>query len=231
MSADPRASASGPRLGAYVLRNPAIMLSAFYLLTSVIGMVVAYAKYRQYGIHVFDWWEPSDFFLAAFREPWSFAIAGMAAVYGLLVSWENRRKQAKLAERRSTGREPFAFGLNSPRWLLRIEEKSSDWQARHPLLLPILFGVGLFVVMSVMFAQVSITSDSNAYPDAPDPRAVRVVFISAPNADGKTTIDGYLLGTSNRYLFLGSARNGGEISVVPSSSVIAVHRRALDVVP
>jgi hypothetical protein len=226
MTNDGASTTTGPRLGAYALRNPAIVISAFYLLTSVIGMVVAYAKFREYGIHVFDWWEPSDFFLAAFREPWSFAIAAFATGYAFLVSWGNRRQQARIAARRASGVEATAFGFSTPRWLHRYEEFIADWQYRHRMALSVSFGIGIFVMIAWLFAQHSLMRSRLADPGSLDSRAVRVVFVAALDAGGSTSLESYLLGTSNRFLFLGSEPHGGKITVVPSSSVIAVHQLA-----
>ncbi|MEE9142825.1 MAG: hypothetical protein V3U59_08935 [Gammaproteobacteria bacterium] len=75
--------------------NPALLLTALYLLASAIGMLFAWVYFREFGINIFHYTEVGDFLLASFREPitWVTVIAAVA-----LIAFDNamsRRVEAR----------------------------------------------------------------------------------------------------------------------------------------
>ena len=70
-----------------VLReHPALLVSALYIGSSVIGMLYAWAYLRLFGINVFNYAQISDFLLASLKEPFTWGLVVLAV---LLVQSDN----------------------------------------------------------------------------------------------------------------------------------------------
>ena len=70
-----------------VLReHPALLVSALYIASSVIGMFYAWAYLRLFGINVFNYAQISDFLLASLKEPFTWGLVVLAV---LLVQSDN----------------------------------------------------------------------------------------------------------------------------------------------
>ena len=59
--------------------HPALIVSAFYVAASTIGMFYSWAYLRQFGINVFNYAQLSDFLLASLKEPFTWAMVFVAA--------------------------------------------------------------------------------------------------------------------------------------------------------
>ncbi|NIL94765.1 MAG: hypothetical protein GTO71_10090 [Woeseiaceae bacterium] len=64
--------------------HPALIVSAFYLASSVIGMFYSWAYLRHFGINVFNYSQISDFLLASLKEPvtWVLAVVAVLLIMG-----------------------------------------------------------------------------------------------------------------------------------------------------
>lgn len=60
--------------------HPAVLGTMLYVLLNAVGVIYAWALFRQFEINVFDYIETNDFLLAAFREPTTLALGALAAV-------------------------------------------------------------------------------------------------------------------------------------------------------
>lgn len=65
-------------------KHPALLVSAFYVTASVIGMFYSWAYLRHFGINVFNYAQLSDFLLASLKEPFTWALV-VAAVLMVLM--------------------------------------------------------------------------------------------------------------------------------------------------
>ena len=77
MSAEPNS-----RLYALFREHPALLVSAFYVGASVIGMFYAWSYLRHFGLNVFNYAQISDFLVASLKEPltWVLVFVSVAAV-------------------------------------------------------------------------------------------------------------------------------------------------------
>ena len=75
------------RLLAVFREHPALIVSAFYVAASMIGMFWSWAHLRNFGINVFNYAQISDFLLASLKEPytWALVFVTVALVWGDLV--------------------------------------------------------------------------------------------------------------------------------------------------
>lgn len=97
------------RLYAIFREHPALLVSAFYVAASVIGMFYSWAYLRRFGINVFNYAQISDFLLASLKEPFTWALVVLAVV---LVLIDNR--SSLRVERKNPGRLWAWYG--SPRY-------------------------------------------------------------------------------------------------------------------
>lgn len=74
--------------------NPAFLLSALYVLASVIGLVYSWAFLRLFGINIFLFADVSDFFLASLKEPFTWVLAALAITAMMFDNAMSRRAQA-----------------------------------------------------------------------------------------------------------------------------------------
>ena len=97
------------KLLALFREHPALLISAFYLSASVIGMFYSWAYLRRFGINVFNYAQISDFLLASLKEPFTWALVVLAVVLVLLDN-----KSSLRVERRGPGKWWAWYG--SPRY-------------------------------------------------------------------------------------------------------------------
>ena len=71
--------------------HPALMVSAFYVAASVIGMFYSWAYLRHFGINVFNYAQISDFLLASLKEPFTWGLVILAVVLVLIDNASSRR--------------------------------------------------------------------------------------------------------------------------------------------
>ena len=71
--------------------HPALMVSAFYVAASVIGMFYSWAFLRHFGINVFNYAQISDFLLASLKEPFTWGLVILAVVLVLIDNASSRR--------------------------------------------------------------------------------------------------------------------------------------------
>lgn len=71
--------------------HPALIVSAFYISASVIGMFYSWAFLRQFGINVFNYAHISDFLVASLKEPATWALVLLAIVLVQLDNASSRR--------------------------------------------------------------------------------------------------------------------------------------------
>lgn len=75
--------------------HPALLVSAFYVAASSIGMFYSWAYLRQFGINVFNYAQLSDFLLASLKEPYTWALVFLAAALVLLDNASSRRQEKR----------------------------------------------------------------------------------------------------------------------------------------
>jgi uncharacterized membrane protein len=75
--------------------HPALIVSAFYVAASVIGMFYSWAYLRWFGINVFNYAQISDFLLASLKEPFTWGLVIIAVVLVLIDNASSRRVERK----------------------------------------------------------------------------------------------------------------------------------------
>ena len=101
--------ASDNRLAGFFREHPALLVSAFYIAASIIGMFYSWAYLRRFGINVFNYAQISDFLLVSLKEPLTWALVAIAAAVIVLDNASSRR-----VERRRPGKWLRWYG--SPRY-------------------------------------------------------------------------------------------------------------------
>ena len=86
----------GSRWTTSLLReHPALILTALYVASSVIGMFYSWSFLRQFGINVFLFAQLSDFLIASLREPFTWALAILAIALVLFDNSLSRRVEQR----------------------------------------------------------------------------------------------------------------------------------------
>ena len=75
--------------------HPALLVSAFYVAASTIGMFYSWAYLRRFGINVFNYAQLGDFLLASLKEPFTWALVFLAAALVLLDNASSRRQEKR----------------------------------------------------------------------------------------------------------------------------------------
>lgn len=239
----------------YLLRNPAIAVTLVYLLVTFIGVTFSYIHFRTFGVSIFDYWQPSDLALAGFREPVSFLYAFAVL---LLFLWDSR-VQANLPSALARNIERFEHdaqrggirGMWAKLMVKRLREELEfvtgeravfgvqalgafqRWSRANLWLVHMVLALITYVGIVVVHTGVRHQSAARVFPSA-----TIVLVGDSPTVLGAGRDDEQLLiGASNAYLFL-SKRFGGEVTIVPVSSVLSfeVHARtpaeaSLEVLP
>lgn len=74
-------------------RHPALLVSAFYVVASFVGMLFAWDYLRHFGINVFHYAQVSDFLMASLKEPITWAIVLLSLLLMLSDNAMSRRWQ------------------------------------------------------------------------------------------------------------------------------------------
>jgi len=83
------------RMIAVFREHPALLVSAFYVAASFIGMFYSWAYLREFGINVFNYAQISDFLLASLKEPFTWALVALAVVAILIDNKSSLRVERK----------------------------------------------------------------------------------------------------------------------------------------
>ena len=83
------------RLTTVLREHPALLVSAFYIAASVIGMFYSWAYLRHFGINIFNYAQISDFLLVSLKEPSTWALVALAVALVLLDNASSRRVERK----------------------------------------------------------------------------------------------------------------------------------------
>ena len=83
------------RMAAVLREHPALLVSAFYLAASFIGMFYSWAFLRRFGINVFNYAQISDFLLASLKEPYTWALVIIAVAFVLIDNRSSMRVERK----------------------------------------------------------------------------------------------------------------------------------------
>ncbi|MDJ0711435.1 MAG: hypothetical protein QNJ14_13655 [Woeseiaceae bacterium] len=83
------------RLFAVFRRHPALLVSAFYVAASVIGMFYAWSYLRQFGLNVFNYAQISDFLVASLKEPFTWALVFLSVSLVMLDNLTSLRVERK----------------------------------------------------------------------------------------------------------------------------------------
>ena len=76
-------------------QHPALFVSAFYVLASVIGMFFAWDYLRHFGINVLNYSEVTDFLMASIKEPMTWVMSFLALGVMFLDNASSRRWGSK----------------------------------------------------------------------------------------------------------------------------------------
>jgi len=83
------------RLAAFFREHPALLVSAFYVAASVIGMFYSWAYLRHFGVNVFNYAQISDFLLVSLKEPLTWALVVLAVLLVMVDNASSRRVERK----------------------------------------------------------------------------------------------------------------------------------------
>lgn len=83
------------RLSGVFREHPALLVSAFYVAASSIGMSYSWAYLRYFSINVFNYAQLSDFLLASLKEPFTWVLVALATVLIMLDNASSRRAGRK----------------------------------------------------------------------------------------------------------------------------------------
>ncbi len=75
--------------------HPALLVSAFYVAASVIGMFYAWSYLRQFGLNVFNYAQISDFLVASLKEPFTWVCVFVSVGFVMLDNASSRRVERK----------------------------------------------------------------------------------------------------------------------------------------
>ena len=83
------------RLPTILREHPALLVSAFYVAASVIGMFYAWSYLRHFGLNVFNYAQISDFLVASLKEPITWACVLVVVGFILLDNASSRRVERR----------------------------------------------------------------------------------------------------------------------------------------
>lgn len=75
--------------------HPALLVSAFYVAASVIGMFYAWSYLRHFGLNVFNYAQISDFLIASLKEPFTWVLVFVSVAFVMLDNASSRRVERK----------------------------------------------------------------------------------------------------------------------------------------
>jgi hypothetical protein len=78
-----------------LVEHPALLISALYLIASLIGLVYSWTFFSFFEINIFRYAEIGDFLMASLKEPSTWLLASLAVALVLLDNANSRRVQNK----------------------------------------------------------------------------------------------------------------------------------------
>ncbi len=204
-------SESGQQSGINVLlhQNPGLGVTLIYLAISLIGLMFSWSLFSEFDVNIFNFTEVSDFLLAALREPMTFVMAGSALLVTWLIDW-------------LTMHESRYWKIKSPKSTIAKAYVKSQKLSRHPV-----SRVFIFLLYSYLF--ISIFGGWKAKQIKAGEGQVIRVQLTEPIADGRgesqagdsSVVEGILLGSTNKYLFLYDPESG-ITSAMPEENIVRV---------
>lgn len=190
-------------------QNPGLGITLIYLTISLIGLMFSWSLFSEFNINIFNFTEVSDFLLAALREPMTFILAGSAMLVTWLIDW-------------LTMHEIRYWNIKSPKSKFGKAYVKSQKLGRHPIT-----RVFIFLLYSYLF--ISIYGNWKAKEIKAGEGQVIQVQLTEPVADGRgenqagnnVIIEGILLGSTNKYLFLYNPESG-ITSAMPEENIVRV---------
>ncbi|MEO8623147.1 MAG: hypothetical protein ABI625_18875 [bacterium] len=177
--------------------NLGLGLTLGYLFLTALGMLHRALVFVSFRINVFDYAEPSDFLLAALRDPLIILVC-LAPIPAVAVYF----RMSYAFQRRST----------KTNWLYGGEARRALAQRyRRPLYL---LTAGLWALAASLHYANSVSQDLRAGKG----RRVQVDLIASPSTSPADTTPQLLLGTTQKYLFLYDATKQ-VTSVIPVSNI------------
>ncbi len=79
----------------FLRQHPALLVSAFYVAASIIGMFYYWAYLRHFDINVFNYAQISDFLIVSLKEPFTWALVVLSVGGVLLDNASSRRVERK----------------------------------------------------------------------------------------------------------------------------------------
>ncbi|MEP6999603.1 MAG: hypothetical protein ABI969_03935 [bacterium] len=177
--------------------NLGLGLTLGYLFLTALGMLHRALVFVSFRINVFDYAEPSDFLLAALRDPLIILVC-LAPIPAVALYF----RMSYALQKRST-KTNWLFGGEARRALTE--------RYRRPLYL---FTAGLWALAASLHYARSVSQDLRAGKG----RRVQVDLIASPSAMPADTTPQLLLGTTQKYLFLYDATKQ-VTTVIPVSNI------------
>ncbi|MDX1455750.1 MAG: hypothetical protein R3217_09860 [Gammaproteobacteria bacterium] len=191
-----------------------LLATATYLLAATAGLIYHFFLIGHFDQSLLDYWEPSDFLIAGFREPVALLMAALAVIIAFQIAFldEYNRWLRRKSE--------LAYKLVGSYYLRKLY--------RGPLPGPVfgvLLGAGWFLVIIWTLATAEAVDTWNAeYND------VRIEFVDEGGA-----INGRLLAVSNRYHLLlvadpaNTEADSRRFMAIPIDNVLSITRCAAPV--
>jgi len=191
-------------------QNPGLGFTLIYLAISMLGLLFSWALFSEFNINIFNFTEVSDFLLAALREPMTFLLAGSAILVTRLLHW-----LGKIEIRHWAAKDPKTR-------FARFYLRSSKAVNSHPITQLV-----IFVLYSYLF--ISLYGGWKARQIKAGEGQVIRVQLTEPVVDNRdenqagsnVIIQGILLGSTNKYLFLYDPESG-ITSAMPEENIVRV---------
>lgn len=185
-------------------QNPGFGFTVIYFGVSLIGLLFSWALFSRFDVNIFHFTEISDFLLAALREPMTFVMTAGAIIVAWGLLWF-ARFEARFFESRPPKTR-----------LVRGYAGFSGRVNRHPLTIAF-----VFVAYSYLFIGLYGQWKADSIKRGEGQRIV--VQLSEPPTQNrsKTVVEGILLGSTNRFLFLYNP-DTGITSAMPAENIVQV---------
>jgi len=99
------------RLYSVFREHPALLVSAFYVAASSIGMFYFWDYLRRFGVNVFNYAQISDFLLASLKEPFTWGLVVIAVSLVMVDNAASRRVESKGPGKWDAGTHRRAIGF------------------------------------------------------------------------------------------------------------------------
>ncbi len=186
-------------------QNPGLGVTLIYLAISLIGLMFSWALFSEFNVNIFNFTEVSDFLLAALREPMTFVMAGSALLVTWLIDW-------------LTMHETRYWNIKSPKSKLAKAYVKSQKLGRHPI-------ARVFIFMLYSYLFISLYGSWKGQEIKAGKGQVIRVQLTEPvpdrHGENQVVIEGILLGSTNKYLFLYDPESG-ITSAMPEENIVRV---------